>query len=177
MRLIGITGHRGLPAPTTRLVDQALRHTLSEYGTDLTGVTALADGADQLFARAVLDQGGRLEVIVPAARFRDGLPSESHAAYDDLIGQATRVHRLDFTESTSESHMAASELMISMVSELLAVWDQQPVRSYGGTADGVAHARDRERTVRFPTPGCPSATRFARHPHDWTQARSAAAHG
>ncbi|MGQ0778835.1 MAG: hypothetical protein ACT4NY_31240 [Pseudonocardiales bacterium] len=149
MRFIGITGHRGLPAPTTRLVDQALRHTLSEYGTDITGVTALADGADQLFARAVLDQGGQLEVIVPAARFRDGLPGKSHAAYDNLIGQARRVHRLDFTESTAESHMAASELMISMVSELLAVWDQQPARGYGGTADIVAHARDRGLTVRI----------------------------
>ena len=148
MRYIGITGHRGLSALTTRLVDQALRHTLSEYGTDLTGVSALADGADQLFACAVLEQGGQLEVIVPAARFRDGLPSESHAAYDDLIRQATRVQRLDFTESTSESHMAASELMISMVSELLAVWDQQPARGYGGTADIVAHARDRGRPVQ-----------------------------
>jgi hypothetical protein len=148
VRLIGITGHRGLPAPTTRLVDQALRHALAEYGTDLTGVTALADGADQLFGRAVLDQGGQLEVIVPAARFRDGLPAESHAEYDDLIGQATRVHRLDFTESTSDSHMAASKLMVSMVSELLAVWDKQPARDYGGTADVVAHARDHGCTMR-----------------------------
>lgn len=37
----------------------------------------------------------------------------------------------------------ASELMISMASELLAVWDGQPARGYGGTADVVAHARDR----------------------------------
>lgn len=85
---------------------------------------------------------------MPAARFRDGLPDESHTEYDHLIGQATRVHRLDFTESTSESHMAASELMISMVSKLLAVWDQQPARGYGGTADVVAQARDRGRTVQ-----------------------------
>ncbi|MGH3915927.1 MAG: hypothetical protein ACRDTC_21340 [Pseudonocardiaceae bacterium] len=148
MRFIGITGHRGLPAATANLVDQALRRALAEYGTDLTGVTALADGADQLFARAVLDQGGQLEVIVPATRFRDSLPDQAHAEYDDLIEQATRAHRLDFTESTSESHLAASELMISLVSELLAVWDRQPARGYAGTADIVAHARDRGRTVR-----------------------------
>lgn len=148
MTVIGITGHRGMPSPTVHLVEQALRDALAEYGAGVTGVTALADGADQLFARAVVDQGGLIEVIVPAARYRDGLPAESHAEYDDLLDQAVRVHRLDFTESTSESHMAASELMVSMVGELLAVWDQQPARSYGGTADVVAHARDRGLTVR-----------------------------
>jgi hypothetical protein len=106
------------------------------------GVTSLADGVDQLFARAVLDRDGQIEVIVPAARYRDSLPRESHAEYDDLINHAIGVHRLGFTESTAESHMAASELMISMVSELLAVWDGKPARGYGGTADAVARARE-----------------------------------
>ncbi|MGH3918103.1 MAG: hypothetical protein ACRDSG_03520 [Pseudonocardiaceae bacterium] len=149
MTLIGITGHRGLSPPTARLVTQALRAALAEYGASVTGVTSLADGADQLFARAVVDQGGLIEVIVPAAHYRDGLPPESHTEYDDLLGHAIKVHRLDFTESTSESHMAASELMISMISSLFAVWDQQPARGYGGTADVVALARDKERPVRI----------------------------
>ena len=148
MTIIGITGHRGLPPQAVRLIDTALREALAEYGGGVTGVTSLADGADQLFARAVLDQGGQIEVIVPAVCYRDGLPRESHAEYDDLIDHAMRVHRLDFTESTSESHMAASDLMISMVGELLAVWDGQPARGYGGTADVVASARDRGRQVR-----------------------------
>ena len=155
MRFIGITGHRGLPAHTTRLVDQALRRALADYGAEITGVTALADGADQLFARAVLDQGGQLEVIVPATHYRDGLPAESHVTYDDLLGRATRVHRLGFTESSPESHLATSELMISMVSELVAVWDQQPARGYAGTADIVALARGRPVRVIWP----PGATR------------------
>jgi hypothetical protein len=148
MMFIGITGHRGLPPHSTQLIDTALREALAEYGDRVTGVTALADGADQLFARAVLDQGGRIEVIVPAARYRDSLPRQTHAEYDDLLEHAITVHRLGFTESTSEAHMAASELMISMVSELLAVWDRQPARGYGGTADVVARARDRGRKVR-----------------------------
>lgn len=149
MMLLGIAGHRGLPPPTARLIDHALREALAEYGPSVTGVTALADGADQLFARAVVDQGGLIEVIVPAAQYRNDLPVETHMEYDDLLGQAIKVHRLDFTESTSESHMAASELMISMISELFAVWDQQPARGYGGTADVVAHARHRGRPVRI----------------------------
>lgn len=148
MTRIGISGHRGLPQATADLVKQALRKELARYGSGITGISSLADGADQFFARTVVDQGGHLEVIVPAARYREGLPAASHAEYDDLFGQAIKVHRLDFTESTSESHMAASELMISMITELIAVWDQQPARGYGGTADVVAHAREHGRPVR-----------------------------
>lgn len=149
MTLIGITGHRGLAPATAHLVKRALEEALAHYGASVTGVTALADGADQLFARAVIDQGGLIEVIVPAVHYRDGLPAESHPEYDDLLGRAVRVHRLEFTESTSESHMAASELMISTVGELFAVWDQQPARGHGGTADVVAYAQERGRPVRI----------------------------
>jgi hypothetical protein len=38
--------------------------------------------------------------------------------------------------------MVASELMTSMVSELLAVWDQQSAHGYAGTADVVTRGRD-----------------------------------
>ena len=149
MTRVGITGHQNLPPPTVHLVKQALREALAGFGAQVTGVTSLADGADQLFARTILDQGGLIEVIVPATKYREGLPATSQPEYDDLLSHAIKVHRLDFTESTPESHMAASKLMISMISELFAVWDHQPARGYGGTADVVAHAHEQGRSVRI----------------------------
>jgi hypothetical protein len=141
---IAITGHRGLPAETERLVDRAIRDQLAAYaGGDLAGVSNLADGADQLFAQAVLDAGGQLEVIVPAARYRDGLPEPAHAAYDALLSRASSVHRLDRTESDEEAHMEASSAMLDRAERLFAVWDGKPARGYGGTADVVAEARNR----------------------------------
>jgi hypothetical protein len=141
---IAITGHRGLPAETERLVDRAIREQLGAYaGGDLTGMSNLADGADQLFAQAVLDAGGQLEVIVPAARYRDGLPESAHAAYDALLVRASSVHRLDRIESTEDAHMEASNTMLDRAERLFAVWDGQPARGYGGTADVVAEARNR----------------------------------
>jgi hypothetical protein len=72
---VGITGHRGLNAAATALIDAAIRSALQDRaGADLVGVTCLADGADTIFALAVLDQSGTIEVIIPAARYRDGLP-------------------------------------------------------------------------------------------------------
>jgi hypothetical protein len=109
---IAITGHRGLPADTEQLVDQAIREQLARAGQDITGVSNLADGADQLFAQAVLDAGGQLEVIIPAALYRDGLPESAHASYDRLLSKASNVHQLDRIESTAEAHMEASNVML-----------------------------------------------------------------
>src|SRR5579863_7556133 len=100
MYRIAISGHRGLPAPTVHLVDQALRVALAERAPDVTGLSCLADGADQIFARAVTDLGGTLEAVIPAAEYRDKLPEDSHPGYDDLFARAAAVHRLPFTEST-----------------------------------------------------------------------------
>lgn len=138
---IAITGHRGLPAATEQLVDRAIRDQLAAYtGRGITGVSNLADGADQLFAQAVLDAGGQLDVIIPAALYRDGLPESAHASYDELLSKACSVQRLDRVESTAEAHMEASNVMLDTADRLFAVWDGEPARAYGGTADVVAEA-------------------------------------
>ncbi len=151
---IAISGHHGLPAATQRLVDQAIRDQLaSDTASDhLVGLSNLADGPDQIFARAVLDTGGQLEVIVPAALYRDGLPESAHAGYDSLLAAASTVERLSYVESTEEAHMAASQAMLARADRLYAVWDGQPARGYGGTADVVAeaHKRDVPVTVIWP---------------------------
>jgi predicted kinase len=107
---------------------------LAEYKPhQLVGVTLLADGADQLFAEAVLSLSGRLEVIVPAERYRDGLPADYHATYDHLLNKASKVRRLPYVESTKEAHMAGSTAMLDTIDHIVAVWDGQPARGHGGT--------------------------------------------
>ena len=148
MPRIAISGHRGLPGPTADLVDKAIRAALAEHTPDATGISCVADGADRIFARAVTDLGGTLEVIIPAARYRAGLPAEAQPEYDRLLALAAAVRCMPFTESTSESHMEASKAMIDQADELFAVWDGQPARAYGGTADVVAYARELGTPVR-----------------------------
>ena len=67
MTVIGISGHRVLPPRTEQLVAAALRDVVARHADDeLVGVSALAEGADTLFAHAVLDAGGSLVAVVPA---------------------------------------------------------------------------------------------------------------
>jgi hypothetical protein len=143
MTRLAISGHRGLSEKTTALVDAALRSEISKRAEDgpLVGLSCLADGADTLFAKAVLDLGGVLHVIVPAREYRNSLPADHHAIYDALIARAAKVVRLDHVESDPTAHMDASLRMLADADELLAVWDGQPARGYGGTADVVTAAR------------------------------------
>lgn len=144
MTRLAVTGHRGLSEKTTALVDAALRSEISKRAEDgaLIGLSCIADGADALFARAILDHRGTLHVIVPARKYRDRLPGEHHATYDALIAEAAEITRLDHVESDADAHMDASLHMLVDADELLAVWDGQPARGYGGTADVVDAARD-----------------------------------
>jgi hypothetical protein len=141
---LAITGHRGLPRATEELVESALRAEVGRHESGaLVGLSCIADGADTLFARAVLDKGGELVVVVPAEQYREGLPPEHHPTYDALMERAADVIRLGRRESDSAAHMEASERMIEHADALVAVWDGQPARGYGGTADVVAAARER----------------------------------
>lgn len=155
---LGITGHQKLPVHTARLVDAALRKLLERYeASTLVGVSCLCDGADQLFAQAILDRGGTLEVVVPAKEYRDSLDPDSHAPYDALIAQAQDVETLPFKESTEQAHLAGGKAVVDRADLLVAVWDGQPARGHGGTADVVAYARTRGIPVEVVWP--PGASR------------------
>ncbi|MFG2821711.1 hypothetical protein ACGFX4_20050 [Kitasatospora sp. NPDC048365] len=140
---VGITGHRGLTGPIAETVRELLQRTAADYiPADLTAVTCLADGPDTWWADAVLDRGGRIEAVVPAQDYRAGLPDWHHADYDRLLQAASDVHETGLTASTSEAHMAGSEILVGLSDEILAVWDGLPARGYGGTADVVDYARN-----------------------------------
>ena len=139
---VGITGHRGLGEDAERRVRKMLDDAVSVYdAADLVGVSCIADGPDAWFAEAVLKHGGRVEVVVPATGYREALPEWHHATYDALLAQAADVHETGMADSTSEAHMAGSEVLVGLSDELLAVWDGKPARGFGGTADVVAYAR------------------------------------
>jgi hypothetical protein len=144
MHRIGITGHRKFDDPTTDLIREALRRMVEAYQPhDLVGVSCLAEGSDTLFAEAVTDRGGSLEVVVPAIRYRQTLPPSHQGVYDKFLACATGVHRLASVESDDAAYLAANQRMLTVIDKLIAVWDGLPARGLGGTADVVADARER----------------------------------
>jgi hypothetical protein len=140
---IGITGHANLTADSEQLVAAGIRSALENHPGELIGVTCLARGADQVFARIVLELGGSVEVVLPAEDYRGNTVEPGNLAdFDELLGKAARVHTMDFTKSGSAAYMAASEYVLDHVDAVVAVWDGLPGRN-GGTADVVVAARAR----------------------------------
>ncbi len=144
---IAITGHRVLtPDVSSAVVDLVKAH-LEPYGCEMVGLSCLADGADAVFAEAVVGAGAPLEAVIPAAGYREALPAEHHPVYDQLLSQAVLVHELPHSVSEPRAHMAAGRLLVEQCDHLVAVWDGEPARGPGGTADVVAYARALDRPV------------------------------
>jgi hypothetical protein len=145
---IGITGHSNLAPEAVPVVTAAVTNVLAEAGEAFVGVSCLARGADQVFARAVLALGGQLEVILPAADYRDRKVKPDNASeFDDLISRATSVRTVPFDQSGRDAYLAASEAVLVTVDRLVAVWDGKPADGHGGTGDVVAAAHDRNLPV------------------------------
>jgi hypothetical protein len=139
---VGITGHRGLPKSVEAQVRTLLAARVKAFDSrDLVGISCIADGPDAWWAETVLDAGGKIEAVIPAEAYRDDLPSWHHPVYDKLLRSASDVHRTGLLESTSEAHQAGSEILVGLSDEVIAVWDGQPARGYGGTADVVSYAQ------------------------------------
>lgn len=141
---VGVTGHSKLMPDCVDAVRAAIRAALEAEaagGSSLVGVTCLAPGADQLFARVVLELGGRVEVVLPAMDYRDKLKPDKRAAYDELLAQAHVVSVLPNELSGRHAYVMANERMLASVELLIAVWDGQPPDGRGGTADVVETAR------------------------------------
>lgn len=141
---VGITGHSNLAAESVPAVADALRDVLGAIGQPLVGVTCLARGADQVFARVVLEMGGTVEVVLPAADYRERkVKPENRADFESLVERASTVIVMPFDVSNRDAYFAASDAVLDTVERMVGVWDGEPSDGHGGTGDVVAAARER----------------------------------
>ena len=147
---IGVTGHRDLARPdeVTAAVDVVLDDLAADGGPTLVVVSALAEGADRIVARQVLARpGSRLIALLPldpvdyVADFAD---VASVQEFTDLLGAADEVEVIKGAPSDDWSREAAYEraghAMLDRSDVLLALWDGEPGRGRGGTAEMVFEA-------------------------------------
>jgi hypothetical protein len=140
---VGFTGHQSLPERCIAEIERELRMKLEQVAPGLTGLSCLAVGADQMFAIAVLNIGGTLEVVVPSAGYETTFPEIRRAEYERLLGHATQVHQLPFDAPSEESFLAAGKYIVDHCDRVLAIWDGKDAVGLGGTGDIVKYARER----------------------------------
>jgi hypothetical protein len=147
---VGVSGHRDLAAPDAVAVevDEVLDRLAA--GTDRTFVvvSALAEGADRLVAQRVLARpGGRLVALLPfepVDYIADFADVASVQEFTDLLNAADEYEVITGAPSDDWTREAAYEraghAMLDRADVLIALWDGQPGRGRGGTAEMVFEA-------------------------------------
>ena len=148
MTVLGVTGHQTIPPGTREYVLHAVRAMIRGMRSPLTAVSSLAGGADQLVAAELLRSGGRLHVILPSRNYESAFATEADlASFRSLLEAADAVTELDYAEPSEEAFLAAGKSVVDNCEVLIAIWDGEPARGLGGTADVVGYARERGTTV------------------------------
>ncbi len=153
---VAVTGHRHLRRPDVvgAGVDAALDliRTLFPARADtpvvLTAVSSLAEGADRVVAERVLaTTGGGLEVALPlpADDYRSDFDSAwSDAEFEELVERASLVvEGAASGDRVREGYERAGQYVVDRADVLVAVWDGEPSRGRGGTAETIAYALNR----------------------------------
>lgn len=117
----------------------------------LIALSALAEGADRLFAKAALDLGMSLHAYLPftvedyLTTFGD---ARSTPSFHALLQRASEVTVLPGRLADSgAAYEAVGRAMVEACDAVIAVWDRKPSAGRGGTPEIIAYALERGRQV------------------------------
>lgn len=151
---VGVTGHRSLAdeAALAREVDNVLvriREQRASHDGDppvILLVSPIAEGADRLVAREVLkDPTAKLHVALPFPKddyMNDFGAPGSKKEFETLLSRADEVVTLPPAGTRNEGYEQAGLYVLDNCDVLIAIWDGEPPRGQGGTAEIVAKARE-----------------------------------
>ena len=144
--IVGFTGHRRLKQPDK--VGALLREILASLGREipgqLVGHSSIAIGGDTLFAEACLASGMPWIALLPFAEgdFKSDFSDTDWNKARQLLQRAARVESLAGTKDRNVGYLECGLATVEEADLMIAVWDEEPSRGTGGTADVVAHARN-----------------------------------
>jgi uncharacterized protein (DUF952 family) len=146
--IVGVTGHRLVEdrANVERAVAGVAAVLAGRAGArGWRVVSALAEGADRIVATAGLAAGADLDAVLPLEPddYRaDFAGPGSVAEFDGLLARADSVAVTGAWPdgSRERAYANAGTAMLGRCNVLVALWDGQPARGVGGTAEVVAAA-------------------------------------
>ena len=149
--IVGFTGHRRLEddAPAAASLAAALTELRRLASGEWVAVSSAAAGSDLLFARRVLESGMAWHVLLPLAQesFRHDFSAEEWREAEALLARAESVTALAETTSREEAYLDCGIETVDACDVLIAVWDGEPARGRGGTAEMVTYARELDKPL------------------------------
>lgn len=144
---IGITGHQERLDADWTWVSNTLLAFLLQY-SDLEGWSSLARGADQLFAKAILQLNGKLVAVIPVENYQSHFPDDlSREEFFRLLNHSASVVRVKKVSDPKQAFYLAGRKIVDASETMIAVWDELPSHGLGGTADVVQYAQELRRPI------------------------------
>jgi hypothetical protein len=141
MRRLGIVGHCRLAPAASAFVSERSIEVLREFD-DVVALSALAVGADTLFAEAAVQLGVPLEIVRPFDRYADDFACRTAGRrYRRLVTAARHETRLPFDVRSRAAYATAMRWIVQRSDVVVAAWDGSPPCGTGGTADAVQYAQ------------------------------------
>ncbi|MFI5335217.1 MAG: hypothetical protein ACHQ5A_00395, partial [Opitutales bacterium] len=144
--VVGFTGHRHMADAAG--VATAIRTALTQLRQEVRGnwitLSSVAAGSDQVFVREARALGLSWHAILPLPRAefaRDFSPVE-WPRVEELLAGAEDVRIITENGTREDAYLDCGMETVNSSDLLLALWDGQPARGRGGTADVIAYARE-----------------------------------
>lgn len=140
---VGGIGHRDLEAvgefPHVQLCFHRILNELARRFPRLKAVSALATGADTVFAQCATTLSIPLESVIPFANFEaDFADPEANARFHSLRDSAIYEHRLYFSERNDRAYKKSMEWVVFKSNIVVAAWDGRHAGSSGGTWEAIS---------------------------------------
>ncbi|HEY6925852.1 MAG TPA: hypothetical protein VI653_20395 [Steroidobacteraceae bacterium] len=144
-RIVGFSGHRQLKdeAGAARAISEALADLRRELPGDWIGLSSLATGSDQLFVEQVLGLGLSWHAILPlpVRDFQQDFSPPEWERAQLMLTRADHVRVIDENGSREDAYLDCGMETVNDADVLIALWDGEPARGKGGTADVVDYAK------------------------------------
>lgn len=149
--VIGFSGHRRVT--NAKGIADVLREILSELrnkpGVEWLALSSVAAGSDIVFARSALAVGLGWEAILPLppAEFRRDFAEAEWRDVEALLAESEHVRIIGERGRREDAYLDGGMETVNHSDLLIAVWDGEPSRGRGGTAEIVAYARELGRPI------------------------------
>jgi hypothetical protein len=144
--VVGFTGHRKLgdPVRADAYIGKALSDLQQQAPGEWIGVSSVAMGSDVLFARRLLALGIEWQALLPLppTDFQKDFTAEQWPEVEALLAQAESITALGGEAEREEAYLDCGIETINACDVVIALWDGEPARGRGGTADIVTYARE-----------------------------------
>jgi predicted Rossmann fold nucleotide-binding protein DprA/Smf involved in DNA uptake len=144
----GITGHQVIPSEAIPFLKKGMADVIANTREEIVCVSSLAAGADQLFAKAVLQAGGHLHAVIPCKNYEKAFSGKAQITqFRKLLSKAEETEMLEYESPSEEAFLKAGFLVVDLSDTLLAIWDGKKAKGKGGTADIVSYAERQNKEV------------------------------